>query len=134
MQSGATAVVAADPGDDTMSSVLQPLASLPAVAPAAAGGLGIGAGAGSTVAVAGPVGTQAPFINPSLCINAALGLVVMQFYNDRGNVTASIPTARQLQAYRFAGGHVSGTAPQARQSAADASAGSAKPVTAALLA
>jgi hypothetical protein len=38
--------------------------------------------------------------NPSLQLDPALGLVVIQFRNDAGDVTASIPSERQLQAYQ----------------------------------
>jgi hypothetical protein len=41
-----------------------------------------------------------PIVNPSLRLDAALGLVVIEFHNDAGVVTDSIPNARQLQAYR----------------------------------
>jgi hypothetical protein len=117
-----------------MTSVLQPLASLPAVEPAATGARGVGAGADSAVALAGPVGTQPPTLNPALCIDAALGVVVMQFYDDRGDVTASIPTARQLQAYRVAGGHAGVKAAGSEQPAADPSSAPAKSPSAALIA
>ena len=38
--------------------------------------------------------------NPSLQLDPALGLVVIQFRNDSGAVTNSIPSERQLQAYQ----------------------------------
>ena len=38
--------------------------------------------------------------NPSLQLDPALGLVVIQFRNDSGAVTDSIPSERQLQAYQ----------------------------------
>jgi len=38
--------------------------------------------------------------NPALRFNAALGLVVIEYRNAAGDVTTSIPTLRQLEAYR----------------------------------
>lgn len=38
--------------------------------------------------------------NPSLELDPALGLVVIQFRNDSGAVTDSIPSERQLAAYQ----------------------------------
>jgi hypothetical protein len=39
--------------------------------------------------------------NPSQRLDPALGLVVIEFRDASGNVTDSIPTERQLQAYRL---------------------------------
>jgi hypothetical protein len=47
---------------------------------------------------AGP--TASPTPNPTLELDAALGLVVIQFRNDSGAVTNSIPSQQQLDAYR----------------------------------
>src|SRR5215472_16486743 len=41
-----------------------------------------------------------PVINPTLRLDPALGLVVIEFLNDTGAVTTSIPSERQLQAYQ----------------------------------
>jgi hypothetical protein len=41
-----------------------------------------------------------PIANPSLRLDPALGLVVLEFRNDAGAVTSSIPSQRQLQAYQ----------------------------------
>ena len=38
--------------------------------------------------------------NPTLALNAALGLVVIEFRNAAGAVTSTIPTQQQLQAYQ----------------------------------
>jgi hypothetical protein len=43
---------------------------------------------------------QSPVINPTLRLDAALGLVVIEFRNDSGAVTTSIPSERQLEAYQ----------------------------------
>jgi hypothetical protein len=42
-----------------------------------------------------------PTPNPTLELDTALGLVVIQFHNDSGTVTNSIPTQQQLDAYRL---------------------------------
>lgn len=41
-----------------------------------------------------------PSLNPSLQLDAALGIVVLEFRNDAGTVTSSIPSEQQLAAYR----------------------------------
>ena len=41
-----------------------------------------------------------PVINPTLRLDAALGLVVIEFRNDSGAITTSIPSQRQLQEYQ----------------------------------
>jgi len=38
--------------------------------------------------------------NPSLRLDPALGLVVLEFHSDSGAVTTSIPSERQLEAYQ----------------------------------
>jgi hypothetical protein len=50
--------------------------------------------------------TSAVGPNPSLELDPALGLVVIEFRNDAGAVTTSIPTEQQLLAYqRWAATH-----------------------------
>jgi hypothetical protein len=39
-------------------------------------------------------------INPTLRLDAALGLVVIEFRNDSGAITTSIPSQRQLAEYQ----------------------------------
>ena len=41
-----------------------------------------------------------PFTNPSLRLDSALGLVVIEFRNNAGAVTRSIPSQQQIDAYR----------------------------------
>ncbi len=43
--------------------------------------------------------SQRPLLNPSLHLDLALNLVVLQFTDDKGDVTNSIPSAKQLKAY-----------------------------------
>jgi len=47
-----------------------------------------------------PVKPVALFVNPSFRFDPTVGLVVIQFHDDNGVVTNSIPSQRQLQAYR----------------------------------
>jgi hypothetical protein len=47
-----------------------------------------------------PIVTPQAYVNPALRLDAALGLVVIEFRNDSGAITSSIPSQRQLEAYR----------------------------------
>lgn len=40
------------------------------------------------------------YVNPDYQFEPTLGLVVMEFHDASGNVTSSIPSQRQLDAYR----------------------------------
>jgi hypothetical protein len=40
------------------------------------------------------------FVNPSFQFDPTVGLVVIEFHNDKGTLTNSIPSQRQLEAYR----------------------------------
>jgi hypothetical protein len=51
-------------------------------------------------AQAEPGPAPSPIINPTLRLDAALGLVVIEFRNDSGAVTTSIPSERQIEAYQ----------------------------------
>ena len=44
--------------------------------------------------------SKRPLINPSLHVDLALNLVVLEFVDDKGDVTNSIPSAKQLKAYQ----------------------------------
>ncbi|GEM_PF-3053291 len=44
--------------------------------------------------------TAQPYVNPSLRLDAALGLVVIEFHDEFGKLTSSIPSQRQIDAYR----------------------------------
>ena len=70
------------------------------VAPGSAGSAGPAALQAQSPAAGG--GLFPP--NPSVHLDLALNLVVLEFRDDAGNVTSSIPSARQLQAYRLDGG------------------------------
>lgn len=48
-----------------------------------------------------PAPAALPIPNPQLRLDAALGLVVIEFRDENGAVTTSIPSRRQLEAYRM---------------------------------
>jgi hypothetical protein len=41
------------------------------------------------------------FVNPSYRFDPTVGLVVIEFHNDSGGLSNSIPSQRQLEAYRL---------------------------------
>jgi hypothetical protein len=47
--------------------------------------------------------TESPqlFVNPTLKFDSTLGLLVIEFRDQSGNVSTSIPSQRQLDAYRL---------------------------------
>ncbi len=47
-----------------------------------------------------PTPLPSPIINPTLRLEPALGLVVIEFRNDSGTITTSIPSQRQIEAYQ----------------------------------
>jgi hypothetical protein len=53
---------------------------------------------------AGAPGGAPPVVNPSLHLDPALGLVVLEFRDEAGQVTGSIPSQRQIEAYHRASG------------------------------
>ncbi len=61
-----------------------------------------------------------PMPNPTLRLDAGLGMVVLEFRDDRGGVKNSIPSQRMLEAYRShtepLPGAATGTAPEATPS------------------
>jgi hypothetical protein len=59
--------------------------------------------AGTKAAASAPAGPPPTHFltNPSLRLDPALGLVVIEFRNDSGAVTHSIPSQRQIDAYRL---------------------------------
>ena len=69
-------------------------------------------------------GLAAPLItNPTLRLDAALGLVVVEYRDDRGAITTSIPSQRALAAYRRWDATRSGPAPSGDSNGAAASPG-----------
>ena len=47
-----------------------------------------------------PVASPLPTPNPTLRLDPALGMVVIEFHNTSGALTTSIPSQRQLAAYQ----------------------------------
>ncbi|HEY0908803.1 MAG TPA: hypothetical protein VGD75_01060 [Bradyrhizobium sp.] len=73
----------------------------------------------SPVAVAAKISAQgapAGVPTPTLRLDPALGLVVIEFVSDAGAVTSSFPTQRQLDAYRAGTAHPPGERPAAIKS------------------
>jgi hypothetical protein len=66
--------------------------------------------ASSSVSASSPSTTPGPPI-PTLQLDPALGLVVIEFVNSSGAVTTSIPTQRELTAYREGTAEPPGTHP-----------------------
>jgi hypothetical protein len=48
-----------------------------------------------------PAPAGQPYTNPNLHLDASLGLVVIEFRDDAGAITSSIPSQRQIDAYRM---------------------------------
>lgn len=48
-----------------------------------------------------PMGGGSALPNPTLRLDAALGIVVIEFRNAAGEIADSIPTQQQLEAYRL---------------------------------
>jgi hypothetical protein len=55
----------------------------------------------SPAATAEPKASASPLPNPTLRFDAMAGMLVIEFRNDAGDVASSIPTQRQLDAYRL---------------------------------
>ena len=63
------------------------------------------------VASAAPASAPGPMTpNPSLRIDPALGIVIIEFHDQPGKVSSTIPTARQIDAYRQTSGQTVKTA------------------------
>jgi hypothetical protein len=55
---------------------------------------------GSTSQVNDLTSQSPPPVNPGLHVDLALNVVVLQFFDAQGQVTQSIPSTKQLQAYQ----------------------------------
>lgn len=89
---------------------------------AANGGTGRGAPSVPSAATAPPTPStpaNQPSPNPTLQLDAEVGIVVLEFRNADGAVTNSIPTQQQLDAYRHWQESGVGPAPQIDASMAD---------------
>jgi hypothetical protein len=83
-----------------MSQITPPRApEVPQATPVAAAPVG-GRFPSATAAADTIAATSAP--NPALRLDPELGLVVLEFRNLRGEEAATIPTSRELEAYRRA--------------------------------
>lgn len=88
-----------------MSNGIQPLGCQQGGEPAMPAGTGGNTRPSPDFAPAAPGPAQAPWTpNPSLCIDPALGIVILEFHDRPGAVTSTIPTARQIDDYRRASG------------------------------
>ena len=78
--------------------------SVQAVAVPRAGSDGVAEPKTATASEAPPQARSAvppkPIINPTLRLEPSLGLVVIEFHNDTGSITTSIPSQRQIEAYQ----------------------------------
>jgi hypothetical protein len=45
-------------------------------------------------------GSGPPLVNPGLHLDPALNIVVLQFFDSKGDVTQTIPSQKQIQAYQ----------------------------------
>ena len=94
-----------------MSNGIQPLGYLQGAAPVTPADARTSAKSSPDFVSAEPASAQGLWWpNPSLNIDPALGIVIIEFHAQPGEVSFSIPTARQLDAYRSAFGRTAGTA------------------------
>jgi hypothetical protein len=56
--------------------------------------------ASATTAATVATSSTAPPLNPGLHLDLALNVVVLQFFDAKGNVTQTIPSQKQLEAYQ----------------------------------
>jgi len=120
------------PNDLSIGEFLGPAASpitagTPTVAPAK---FAPAAARASPDATASAAGTEASLPsaspNPTLELNAALGIVVIEFRSSTGAVVSTIPTQQQLEAYQHWQQSGVGQPPNIGESATSASTGSAQ--------
>ncbi len=50
-----------------------------------------------------PASSTAPLLNPDPVINSSLGIVVLQYFSQAGNVTQTFPSRQQLDTYQIYG-------------------------------
>ncbi len=119
-----------------MSNGISPLGLVGSAMPAEAAAPRLPAAAAGSVSATGSAAAQGPYTtNPSSYIDPALGIVVIEFRAATGKVTSTIPTSRQIAAYRQNLGSVSlagaGAAAEAATLPGAVSVAPAFPVTAA---
>jgi hypothetical protein len=90
--------------------------NIQAVTATALGNESVGSGKPTTVAAAASADVvkqpAQPTLNPTMQLDSALGVVVLEFLNSAGTVTSSIPSQQQLNAYRQWQNEPVGPAPQ----------------------
>ena len=76
--------------------------ALPSTRSVATGDLAHAASPGAAPAepAAAVATSKRPLLNPSVHVDLALNIAILQFVDDKGNVTVSIPSEKQLKAYR----------------------------------
>jgi hypothetical protein len=74
--------------------------SLPAIAAVHSGSVPVTERKAQAADLTQAVPPVTPVINPTLRLDAALELVVIEFRNDSGAITTSIPSQRQLREYQ----------------------------------
>jgi len=87
------------PNDLTISGIGTPVASPSGVQSCQPG----------STTTSDPKASGAPATTTALRVDGVLGILVIEFLNEAGEVSSSIPTQRQLEAYQF--GLDSGTVP-----------------------
>jgi hypothetical protein len=103
MSSDLSITAASSPGvgNEVVAAARPPVAAPPPATSAASGASGTSGAPTPAAQVAAASSTANPTPNPTLELDAALGLVVIQFHNDSGAVTSSIPSQQQINAYRL---------------------------------
>ncbi len=57
--------------------------------------------AGQAIASSSASGGAAPYPSPVSLLDPSTGIVVLEFYNAKGNETESLPSRKQLESYRL---------------------------------
>lgn len=79
--------------------MIRDAAGLPPVSPATRPVQPVAPATPATPAAAAP---SVPMLNPRMRIDTELNLVVLEFRDDAGELRSSIPTPREIDAYRLA--------------------------------
>lgn len=94
-----------------MTNGIQPLGCLQGAEPVVPASARGNAATSPDCTSAEPAAAQGAMIpNPSLCIDAVLGIVIIEFHDETGKVSSTIPTATQIDAYRRTSGQTIKTA------------------------
>jgi hypothetical protein len=82
--------------------MIRDTAGLSPVSPATRPAQPVAPVAPATPAGAGGAAPSVPMLNPRMRIDTELNLVVLEFRDDAGELRSSIPTPREIDAYRLA--------------------------------